>query len=136
MTMREDVKDLAQEIADDLDAAECGGNNWQPEPGEKIVGRLQQISDFEGEYGTTKVLKLQDVKTGRVTQVWLNHMMLRDSIFALDPQPGDLIGIKYFGKRDSKTRKHKDGTPKQYHTYEVRIRRRSTTDKTEEGVPF
>jgi ribA/ribD-fused uncharacterized protein len=92
------VIDLLGEIDEDDDA-----EAWRPEPGDGIQGtvlvRKTTTSDYVSDVIPVVVLQ---TPTGKKFRIIGYHKVLRDEITEIDPQPGDLFGCKYFGKKENK----------------------------------
>ena len=93
---------------------------WRPEPGDFIVGVLAHRRDnvlsrtmAAEEYEPCIVLTL-DVPRRGFLDVWCIHTVLRNEVIAVNPQPGEVYGIKYFGERVPA------GGTKGYHHWTIR----------------
>lgn len=72
-------------------------NDWDPSPGESIVGQVHDCETFETKYGDRVVLSIA-TGDGDVTRVPCFRTHLRELLAVNDPQPGDGIAISYFGR--------------------------------------
>lgn len=71
-------------------------NDWDPSPGESIVGQVHDRETFETKYGDRVVLSIA-TGDGDVTRVPCFRTHLRELLAVNDPQPGDGVAISYFG---------------------------------------
>lgn len=98
-----------QQLKQELEAQKTATEQWNPEPGEILLGTLLEVKTVEGEYGPCDLATLQEAETGKTIAVWLKHKILKQQWDSQNPQPGARIGIKYLGKQSGKTG--------QYHAY-------------------
>ena len=78
---------------------EADEDRWDPEPGDHVVGLIQQISEHEGRRGPYQLLHIETVD-GRVVTVSVTKV-IREELQIQDPAPGDGIGLTYHGDRKS-----------------------------------
>lgn len=73
--------------------------SWVPEQaGDEIVGELVRYSRGTTSYGEQVIAVLRTVE-GVERSVWLLHAVLRGEFAKLRPRPGELVLIRYQGKR-------------------------------------
>lgn len=95
--------------------------SWKPEPGDMIVGKVERYGmGPETAYGRSPVVQIKDEATGKSVSVWLSSTVLRNEFVKHDPQPGEVVGIKYFGVRENEGGK--------YHHFAVMM------DRPQEGL--
>ena len=82
--------DLERELAADDEDPEA----WRPQVGDTLIGTLVRFSDGQTPHGDRRILIVEDEATGRLVAVWLNHVVLRQKIEKLNPQPGERIGLR------------------------------------------
>jgi hypothetical protein len=83
-----------------------------------LVGTFVRLERGNTAYGSCfiAVLKTED---GTERSVWLIHAVLRNELTRFRPQPGELVAIKYLGKKTNSS-----GHP--YVAYKVAVERDST----------
>jgi hypothetical protein len=70
-------------------------------PGEEVVGIFRQWDKGVTVRGDAWIAVLESVKVpGRLASVWVFHEALRSQLAKANPQPGDLIAIRYLGMRE------------------------------------
>lgn len=74
---------------------------WMPEPGDKIVGTVVELSELESQYGTYPLLVLA-TEDGREMAIHAFRTVLKNEVAKKRPQIGDKVGIKYFGQLPDK----------------------------------
>lgn len=91
---------------------------WQPEPGDWVVGPVVSRRDgvcsqamLAKGYKPCTVLSIESRLLGCVVDVWCMATVLRSEIEAQNPQPGQIVGVKYFGVKGET----------EYHHYAFRI---------------
>jgi hypothetical protein len=74
-------------------------SGWNPKPGDKLSGTV--IDRDDGVQGGFEPYTMLTIQTGDRTAVHLHcfHGVLRGMVESKDPQPGDIIAVKYLGKR-------------------------------------
>jgi hypothetical protein len=73
---------------------------WVPEqPGEELAGELDRYESGTTAYGEQTIAVLRTLD-GAERAVWLIHAVLRDEFAKLQPRPGELVLIRYLGKRE------------------------------------
>ena len=87
---------------------------WEPEPGDAVVGYIHDIEYVESDSGTFPVVHVRDDHDAIVT-VACGRVTLRKQLVRMKAQVGDAIGIKYDGKVASK----KGGND--FHQYRVDV---------------
>ena len=84
----------AQELAEEPT------RNWKPQKdGEAIAGRVVSIDVEAGKNHDGVFVELRD-EVGQITGLWLTTV-LRQQFERLHVEPGDVVGIKYHGRRQS-----------------------------------
>lgn len=73
---------------------------WSPEDGDRLAGELIRIDIVETEWGPRSLLVVDDSKHGRIR--YTAPSVLERLIQREKPQPGEVIGIVYAGKKHSK----------------------------------
>jgi hypothetical protein len=86
---------------------------WKPIPGEILVGTVELYDTWEGRYGPVKVVVLRDEAGGGLVSVYLGATVLFEEFKKWRPRPGELVGIRYFGKDEDRG----------YHKYKVMVDR-------------
>lgn len=118
-------------------------DNWEPEAGDMIVGTIVRYGEGpRTKFGKSFVVTIHDTATDRDWSVWLSQTTLKNEFRRLNPQVGEQVGIKYFGKRTSA-----DGV--EYHAYKVITDRKQDAlsmlgpepepeiaDGEDDGLPF
>jgi len=74
---------------------------WMPEPGDKIVGRIVELSTLESQYGEYPLI-IVATDDGREFAIHCFRTVLKNEVAKKRPQIGDRIGVKYFGKQPDK----------------------------------
>lgn len=89
--------------------------SWQPQqPGEELVGKFVRLDRGATAYGPCWIVIVESIKTpGLLRSVWLFHTALKNQFDKARPQAGELILIRYEGKRTPK------GGGQQYHDWKV-----------------
>ena len=93
-------------LQDDLDRDYAAA--WQPDPGDKLVGTVVDISERDGAFGRYPIVTLS-TEDGELA-IHAFHDVLANELARIAPKVGDELGVKYAGK-------HPD---KGYHQYRVR----------------
>lgn len=109
MANSEEVQDAIAEMrkatAGDFDmdsVLDTESEGWNPEPGEKLIGRVILRGDCDcGGFGAHPLLEVM-TDDGRAIAVHGFHEVLRHAIERWDPKPGEVIGIKYAGKLEGR----------------------------------
>ncbi len=71
------------------------------EPGESIVGTVLDITTRENEYGSYPLVSLE-TDDGRELEWHAFHTVAANELAKVNPQPGDVLGVRNLGKRDGK----------------------------------
>lgn len=87
-------------LSDRLDAPTAAG--WRPEPDDKIVGVIVDISEGAGDYGSYPIVTVDPGDGAELVAVHAFHSVLKSELARLKPAVGDEIGIKYEGKKQGK----------------------------------
>ena len=82
---------------------------WRPEPGDKLVGTVTELTERDGAYGPYPIITLRQ-EDGEEFAVHAFHGVLQSELARVAPKHGDTLGIKYSGKDQEKG----------YHRYRVR----------------
>lgn len=98
--------ELDPELAKLLDLGLAKG--WLPRPGDKVGGTLVDRYTGESDYGIYPILEIEQAN-GEVIAVHGFHTVLRGQIERKDPQPGDRVGVTYYGPQDAD--KARKGSP-------------------------
>ena len=72
------------------------------EPGESIVGTVLDITTRENEYGSYPLVSLE-TDDGRELEWHAFHTVAQNELVKVNPQPGDVLGVRNLGKRDGKS---------------------------------
>ena len=91
---------------------------WKPSWGEILVGTVDSYDTWEGRYGTVKVVVVRDEAGGSLVSVYLSSAVLLQEFKKLCPRPGEMIGIRYFGK----------DVDRGYHKYKVMVQRETNVE--------
>ena len=74
--------------------------SWQPSmAGDEIIGTFVRVSVGHTAFGPSPIVVLTD-EDGVEKSVWLLHTVLRNQMNRLRPALGELVGIRYLGKRE------------------------------------
>lgn len=95
---------------------------WRPEPGDEIAGEIVGLSETKGDYEAYPVVTIR-TEDG-VFDVHCFHTVLKGQIAEKQPRIGDLIGIKYFGKKEPK----RGGSS--YEHYRTELVRKTSSETT------
>lgn len=111
------VDDAPEDLLDGL--TEDNAVAWKPadddfDGPDAIQGKVTERYEVENDYGDDMIPVIV-VDTGETDSegkpvewsVRGYHSILKGEIEKKNPQPGDRVGIKYFGKRESKVKGHK-----------------------------
>jgi hypothetical protein len=94
---------------------------WKPQPGDKLVGIITDLSSREGEYGVYAICTVRTEDGEFAAHAF--HEVLANELARIAPEVGDHIGIKYLGMDPGKG----------YHNYRVRRGGDETFDWTRFG---
>lgn len=98
-------------MSDDLEAQlDQETEPWMAEPGDKLVGRIVELSTMESQYGDYPLVIVQ-TDDGKEMAFHAFRTVAKQEIARHKPQVGDRIGIKYLGRLPDKT----------YDGYKIRI---------------
>ena len=81
---------------------------WRPEPGDKLVGVVTELSSRDGNYGPYSIITVRD-DDGNEWAVHAFHEVLANELARIAPKVGDRVGFKYAGKHPERG----------YHRYRV-----------------
>lgn len=89
--------------------------SWQPtKPGDELAGIFVRLDRGTTSYGPCWIVVLEDIKTpGTFTSIWLFHTALINQFKKARPEVGQLVLVRYEGKRKPKS----GGTD--YHDWKV-----------------
>lgn len=83
-------------LNDRLDREPAPG--WRPEPGDKVIGTIVEISEAPGtDFGAYPLITIEQ-DDGTEIAVHAFHSVLRNELESKQPSEGDRIGIRYAGK--------------------------------------
>ena len=82
---------------------------WRPEPGDKLVGTVTELTERDGAYGPYPIITLRQ-EDGEELAIHCFHGVLQSELARIAPKHGDELGVKYSGKDPEKG----------YHRYRVR----------------
>jgi hypothetical protein len=74
---------------------------WRPEPGDQVLGTVIGVDTREGDYGPYPYIEVE-ANDGSYIGVHGFHTVLKNELARIEPQVGDTLGIKYFGKVPTK----------------------------------
>jgi hypothetical protein len=99
------------------------------EPGQIITGTIVRYTSGTTAFGECQIAVLESEENDSLGSLWLYHTVLKNEFARLHPQPGERVGIKYFGK-----------TSKGYHLWKLIVDRPEklpdfSSSATEEGPP-
>ena len=117
-----------QETADKLEDSSALAS-WKPEQGEAIAGRVINVVSNTGKEGNSSIAEIE-TEDGERKGIWLSAVLLRE-FEQRKVAPGDVVGVKYFGKKTGKA-------GHEYNAYTVAIIERSAGSDAgfEDDVPF
>jgi hypothetical protein len=96
--------------------------SWIPTEGEPaIAGEYVRLDHGYNSYGPQDIVVLR-TEDGRERGVWLVHLVLREQINRLEPKPGELLCVRWKGKREG-------ASGNEYDHYRVAIDRETKSDK-------
>jgi hypothetical protein len=75
---------------------------WNPEPGDRVTGVVIYVDSEAGqnnELGTYPLVAIVQ-KDGTPIALHCFHEVLRQAVKRWNPQPGDIIGVRYKGRTD------------------------------------
>ncbi len=116
-------------------------------PGDRIKGRFKKLTlGPVGEYGRPPIVTFEaiagsyhigpndtggiaDVVPGQEYSLWLLTSVARSTFKEGAPKDGEVFTFTNHGRRDSKTRKDKDGNPVSYHEFEAAFPERPVTEE-------
>jgi hypothetical protein len=80
--------------------------SWRPDDAskghpEKLIGELVRYEENHTAYGPCRIAVLRN-SAGAEFSVWLLHTVLRNEFARLRPKPGELVYVRYLGKRQPK----------------------------------
>jgi hypothetical protein len=93
------TRDSIAQALDFLNAA----NEWKPQPGGRLMGRLEAIVPATGPFGQGHQIVIADDQ-GNLWRLWLTGY-IKASLEGYHAAPGDSVGIQYEGKGVSKAGK-------------------------------
>ena len=75
-------------------AFDADAEPWKPEPGDQVVGRAVEWTEGTSQYGTKRILILEELDSGRRIGVRLDYAVLAQELEQRDPQIGDTVVIR------------------------------------------
>jgi hypothetical protein len=75
-------------------------HDWNPNPGEQLIGEIIEISQRDTKYGAYPLLLVRDDKDGVVQVVHCLRSGLLWPVVRARPSAGDRVGIRYLGLAD------------------------------------
>lgn len=126
-----------QSLVDDLDQAEDFAPGWKPEAGDLLVGVVEHLSTRETDFGSYPIVTLvtdaavastqggENLPAGERIAFHGTGTATKDRLEKAAPQPGDMIAVRYDGKKASQN-------GRSYHSYAIRVKRAEAP----EGMPF
>lgn len=100
----------SQDMQELIDSLESDVPAWTPEPNDILAGRIVDIETRASEYGKYPAITVESV-TGEQQVFHAYRTVALNEVLRLQPEVGDLIAVRYFGKDASSD----------YHNYKVRI---------------
>ena len=97
---------LQKRLKEGTDNSNGYGSSWDPDQGDILIGRLQDIVTVSTRFGDREVARIQ-TEEGLVS-LWLTHKVLIDEWQEKSPGVSDLIGVIYLGKKKSKNGQYCD----------------------------
>ncbi len=91
---------------------------WDPKPGDALIGTLERYDVGTTKLGERQIAIVRDEESGELISVWLSRSVLKNEFERQAPQPGDLIGLKYFGLQQPR-----DPNGSEFHKYGLRVSR-------------
>ena len=92
-------------------------SEWDPEPGEKVIGRMLDTDWVKAKTGRWLPIVRLEKKDGSVVRVPAAREVIKRKLESEKAQPGDLIGLKYEGLAASKNGGN------EYHSYKLAVTR-------------
>jgi hypothetical protein len=86
---------------------------WKPAQG-TLTAKIVEIGTADAGYGPSTVANVTD-ENGKGWKVWINAKMLLDQWEKAQPRVGEIVVIRYEGKRTS------ESTGREYHAYELAV---------------
>lgn len=90
---------------------------WSREEEPEVVGFFVRLEEGKTAFGPAKIVILADAATGEERSVWLLHHVLRGEFAKLRPAVGELVLVRYLGKRTP------DGGGQDYEAFRVLVDR-------------
>jgi hypothetical protein len=87
---------------------------WDPGPGNKLIGVVEDVGRWHGDYGACLTVTIREDGTGQLYVVYGSRTCLRGAFEKRVPVVGERIGLKYAGLE-----KTRDGVD--FHKYAVRF---------------
>lgn len=121
--MTDDLRDRLEQRRREQEWA----TTWEPdEPGDTLVGILEQMDKGPTEFGMCRVAHIR-TEDGALRGLWLMHAVLEDEWDEAAPEPGDRVGALYQGRRSGKNN--------DYHVWAVEVERRDEAPDAEADAP-
>lgn len=93
--------------------------NWDPNPGDKLVGTLVEITTRDNGHGPYPLVEIETAD-GRLVHFHAWHTVAASELAQKNPAPGDRVGVKYLGVPAGKS----------YESYRVMIERQTPAPVT------
>ena len=99
------------------------GELWYPQADESVAGKVISIED--------EILHLERCDNGNPLSIWC-ATLLKKAIDKQEVRAGDIVGIKYFGKRTS------DKSGREFHLYILKVLDRASVEAElfEDDIPY
>jgi hypothetical protein len=106
---------LVEQLEAELD--EPDPEPWRPKAGEKLVGEIKDIRKAPSRYADPYLIVTVRTENGEYWAFSAYHKVAREALAGLNPQCGDVIAIRYDGKKGDRAYefykilvRHADGT--------------------------
>jgi hypothetical protein len=118
------IDDLRRAVAEDDGSLP---ERWNPEDaaGATLIGTLLRYETIVTDFGQSQVAVVEDAEDGVVYGVALFRTVLKKRFDALEPRPGDTIGLKYVGLEEPRNK-----GANAYHNYVLRVMRGASSNGT------
>ena len=103
-------------------------STWKPEEGDAIAGAIMGIETDAGTNNDSTLVDIELIDTQEIISVWLSAT-LEKAFTKQKTGIGDVIGIKYFGKRTS------EKTGREFKAFTLKVFKRCQTE-FEDDIPF
>lgn len=109
--------------------------SWRPEnPGDTIYGTFLRLEEGPSQYaGPTPIVVIAEKDTDGVERsIWLFGNVIRTQFLKARPQPGEMIAVRFLGKRKAKN--PQPGTSGEYNDWKVAVDRPAAQVKVDWGT--